>query len=375
MERHYIAEIKKEYKKIDLKWLNLHFKTSAGLVLFAFVIECGIGILLYYLHEIHTTIPIYIIKYLVAPMCFNLLFIILDYFVLYHTKFSQQVKIYIVSLMFVMICFVLFSVHIIFSVLYFLFALPILLTTIYCSYRLTIVIAIASIAADIISELFVKWDSEKVSILVSGDRLADFIISLCFLIAFSIVCIIVIRFEKEKNAASIQKELQRFRLEQKILTDELTGINNRTALNNAIHEMEMDITDNTYIMVMIDLDNFKKLNDNYGHLMGDQCLIEFSNILKAHCGDAASFRYGGDEFCILFLNRTLKNVVETCQRIQEAFGKVKIDSAIRLSLTASFGIADYIKSTSAIKLLNNTDKALYQSKIEKNAIRIYGSNE
>ncbi len=371
MDQLYIAEIQSEYRKIDKKWLHLHFKTSVGLVTFTFIVECFMGILLYKTGQIHSTIPRYIFKYLISPFVLNMIFIAINYKALDIAKLSQSVKIYITSLTFVMICFIIFSVHIIFSALYFIFAIPILLTMIYGNYKLTSITAITSIVSLTISELFVTWDSEKLNILENVDRLADFVVSISILVAFSAVCMVVIRFEKEKNAASIQKEMERYKLKQKIQTDELTRINNRTALRNALNDMEADDSDNAYIFAMIDLDNFKQLNDRLGHITGDQCLTEFGQILKENCGDAIPFRYGGDEFCILFQNHTMDSVLEACKKIQVEFKKVDIGKEINFVLTASFGVAKYIKNTNATKLLINTDKALYESKEIKDAICIF----
>ncbi|MFA9465466.1 MAG: GGDEF domain-containing protein [Velocimicrobium sp.] len=371
MEKLYIKEIQEEYKKIDERWLHLHFKTAFGLVIFICLIECGMGIILYQMGEIHSTIPIYLFKYLIAPCVLNLFFIVIAYATLHDPMVSQTVKIYMISLLFVVICFVVFSVHIIFSTLYFIFAVPILLTVVYGSYSLTGITAGCSMFCVIISELFIKWDSEKLSILSDGNRLAEFIISLCILLGFSFVCMIVIHFGKEKNTASIQKELERYKLKQTIQIDELTGIHNRKALRDAIYTMEMDESDSSYILVMIDLDDFKKLNDTLGHIKGDQCLIEFGKILKENSNDAMTFRYGGDEFCILFQNQMLQDVVKICQRIQYDLEKANIGKEFEFPLTASFGIAVYSKHMDSAELFMNTDKALYESKVKKNAIRIF----
>lgn len=371
MDKISIAEVEKEYKKIDEKWLNLHFKTSISLVLFTIFVECVMGIFLYKMGEIHLGIPRYLIKYLFAPFALNSFFILVDYLVLYQLKVSQNVKIYMVSFLFVMICFTLFTVHIIFPTLYFIFSIAILLTIVYGNYLLTIIIAGVSLASMSISELFITWDSEKLNILKDGQRMTDFILSIFILLAFSAVSMVVIRFEKEKNEAAIQKELERCHLKKKIQLDELTGIKNRTALRIAMNEMELDYSDNSYILAMIDLDNFKRLNDSFGHVMGDQYLVEFANILKTTCKGATPFRYGGDEFCILFQNSTLDYVVKVCQSIQKAIEVVDMGIDMEFSFTVSIGIAQYLKHTNSTKLFINTDKALYESKTIKNTIRIF----
>lgn len=371
MEKSYIIEIQNEYNRIDNKWLNLHYKTSVGLVIFAFLIECLIGWFMCNTDELHTTIPIYLLKFLIIPSALNALCIVIDYNVIHSVKISQERKIYIISLLIVVICFIIFTVHVAFSAIYFIFVVPILFTMIYGNYKLTTIISISSIAAVIISELYLKWDIDKVNIMEDPIRFGDFIITLFILVAFWAISMVVIRFEREKNAASIQKEIERQQLQQRLQIDELTGIYNRIAFRNAIKDMEEDETNNSYIFAMIDLDNFKNLNDSLGHLMGDHYLIEFGKVLRANCGDAVPFRYGGDEFCVLFCNRTLNDIVETCEKIQKDMKEIHVDNKTEVSVTASIGISIYSKGMVTSSLIINADKALYEAKTVKNKICIY----
>lgn len=366
-------EIQKEYSRIDNKWLELHYRTTIGLVAFAFLVECVLGNFLLHSDQLNTTVPIFIFKFIILPGLINFFCIIADYLVIRSCTITQEKKVFIVSILFVVICFVLFTVHIAFSALYFIFAIPILLTIIYANYRLTVVTALLCMTSEIISELFITWDYDKVSIFASALRFGDFLISLFMLCAFSAVSMVAIRFEREKNAAAIQKELERHQLQQKLQLDELTGIYNRRALQDAIKDMETDESGSSYIFVMIDMDHFKKLNDTLGHPAGDFCLAQMGRILKANCKEAVPFRYGGDEFCILFRNVTMERVKKICRQIQFDLKKTTRDSGIGFSITASFGISPYTKEMDAANLLLNTDQALYSAKSVKNAIRVYSN--
>ena len=365
-----VIEIENEYRRIDGKWLRLQYNTAVGLVVFAFCIECVMGLALYSMGTIEITLHEYILKYILAPLAANAVFVIIGYFVMNYRSLSKTVKLYSVSILLVLICFVFYTVHSIFVSVFMIFTLPVLLTVVYGNYILTTVTAVTSIAAKIISELFITWDPDKPGIFDKDYGAANFAVSLCILCAFFAVCIVVIRFEREKNAASIQKEIERYQMQQRLQTDELTAINNRTALRNAFQSMEEDILGNTYIFVMIDIDNFKMLNDTYGHVRGDQCLKDFGNILKTNCGDALPFRFGGDEFCILFKNQALETTVEICEKIQDDLKEATVRE-INVPLTASFGIAKYRRGMSPAQLLKITDSALYRSKTVKDYIYIY----
>ena len=371
-----IIEIEKEYKRIESKWLRLHFHTAIGLVGFAFLVECILGVVLYNMGEINIPISIYIIKYLLSPVILNILFVIIGYFTIQSSRLSQGFKIYIVSFLFAAICFVLLSVHGIFTSIYMIFTIPILFTIVYGDYLLTTITALCSIFAKVFSVFFVRWDPEKPYILDSNIELSNFIISIFILCAFYVVCIVVIHFERGKNAVCLQREIEHYKLQQRLQNDELTAINNRTALRSAFQSMEEDTSGSTYIFVMIDIDNFKMLNDTLGHAKGDLILEQFGKNLKFNCTNATPFRFGGDEFCILFKNQALENVIETCEMIQRDFKEIVAVNDINVLLTVSFGIAHYLYGMTATQLLNNADSALYCAKTVKDTIQIYdGLNE
>lgn len=371
MEKLNHIKIKNDYIRTEENWLKLHFKTSFGLVMFTFVIECVMGYLLYNIGEIHTTMPRYLVKYLLSPLIINSFLIIIGYWSIYFSRLKHNYKIYMISLFFVGICFVIFSVHSIFTSLFMIFTIPILFTIVYGNYYLTTITALCSIFAKIFSELFVKWDSEKINVMSNNMELVNFIISIVFLLAFYVVSIVIIYFERGKNIVSIKRELERYQLKFKLHNDELTSINNRNALQKAFQNIESDTSGNTYIFVMIDIDNFKKLNDSMGHYKGDLVLSQLGSILKIICNDATPFRFGGDEFCILFKNTKLKLVIEKCQSIQKQFQKIGLKNDMKMPLTVSIGIAKFLNGMTTIQLFENADSALYTSKITKNAINVF----
>lgn len=366
-----IVEIQNEYKRIDSHWLKLHYRTFIGLVLFSFVVECVLCTAFFSAGYVEIPLTKYILKYILSPLIVNTGLILIGFWAMYSPRLQQNAKAYCISLLIVGVCFVIFTVHSIFSSLYLIFAVPILLTVIYSNYTLTTVTAFLSILAKTISETVVTWDPDKLHPFDSAVGRINFAISLCILCALYAVCVIVIRFIKDKNSAIIQKEIERCQIQRKLITDELTQTYNRTALRKAFEEMEGDLSENTYIFVMIDLDNFKTLNDTMGHNNGDECLKEFGRILRENCSDnSLPVRFGGDEFCILFKNRPIEEVMETCIQIQDDLNESPVNHPT-IPVTASVGIAYYKKGMTASQLLKNTDDALYRSKTLKDSICIF----
>lgn len=366
----HINEIKQEYMKIDRDWLLLHYNTSIGLVVFAFIVECIMGAFLINSDMMSTTVYIFIMKFMIIPSAINVILLLISTKVLHSKTLSQKKKIYLVSLIFSGICFVFFTVHNTFTAIYYIFSLAIMLTVIYANYRLTVTTALVSIAAVTISELFIVWDLDRTSVFDSTYRLSNFIIALLVLVAFSMACMIVIRFEQKKNKASIKIEIERKQLQDIVQIDELTGIFNRKALQAAFKNIEKNSLINHYILGIVDIDKFKGINDSWGHHVGDRCLIEFAKILKDNSAKVTPFRYGGDEFCLLFCNVSKKEAESICRNIQCELNQPYFQDCPDLKLTASFGLAEN-KGEDSGRLFIHADYALYEAKKTRNSICIF----
>ena len=367
----YINAIQREYSQIDESWLQLHYKISVGLFVFSFLVELAMGILLINSTMVTTTVYRYFLKFFIVPSGINFICIVIDSLIMKSDRISQIRKIYSISLIFVCIDFILFTVHIAFAATYFIFAIAIMLTTVYANYYLTSITAGTSILAAAVSELFIKWDADKISVFQSTQRLGDFLISLFVLIAFSIACMVIIRFEQRKNQASIQKEIERQQLQESILMDEMTGIYNRKAFSAKLKSIEDHAQSIRYILTVMDIDNFKSINDTWGHHMGDRCLIEFAGILKEYNTKATSFRYGGDEFCLLFCDVDMEYAEAVCKDIQSKVNHLYFEGYPTLKLTVSFGLAENSDQLDTMRLFIQADHALYEAKRARNAIRVF----
>jgi diguanylate cyclase (GGDEF)-like protein len=116
---------------------------------------------------------------------------------------------------------------------------------------------------------------------------------------------------------------------------------------------------------MIDLDHFKKINDTYGHLIGDLFLITLGNLLaqKTRSSDV-SCRYGGEEFVIVMPAATLEEAAQRTDQLRVEFSEMKIDTGNgKIGITLSAGVAGYpIHGNSDKNLLDAADRALYAAK-------------
>lgn len=209
---------------------------------------------------------------------------------------------------------------------------------IYGDWKLTTITYAASVAAKVVSDGFLVWDTRFIQyrLLHMEDQL-DFAVSLLILLAVYAVCLVIIRIEQEKQTIRSRLEMEKVRLYEETMTDSLTGIRNRNALRVALDKMMADASEAQYVLVMLDMDHFKEINDTYGHVVGDQYIRQLSCVLDS-VPEADACRFGGDEFCLLFRGSTRFQVEQSCQRAQETFRDCKLCRTCQ-EVTVSFGTA------------------------------------
>ncbi|WP_053364837.1 GGDEF domain-containing protein [Bacillus sp. FJAT-27245] len=154
-------------------------------------------------------------------------------------------------------------------------------------------------------------------------------------------------------------------------TDSLTGIGNRYQIDEWLngHMIESEKNENGFSIIFFDIDNFKTINDRFGHHVGDVVLKEFVFLIKDSLKPNELFgRWGGEEFIII-----LKDKEASAARLAESLrtGIAQHDFAIAGKVTSSFGIAAYQKGDTIASLLARADKAQYTSKKEgKNRVTL-----
>ena len=251
-----------------------------------------------------------------------------------------------------------------------------MLTTIYANYYLTGAVTFVSIASVLLSELFIRWDLDKVSILESANRMFDFLIALVILIGCGAVCCVIIFYERRKNEAAIQKEIERALLRRKVQIDELTGVYSRKALHDALRDVEPLAGGGDIVFAIADIDHFKNVNDRCGHFAGDRCLVEFARVLSVRFGERSVFRYGGDEFCLLIRGVSAEDFLQLCGRAQEDLSLFRLENDPSLRLTSSFGVAVYVpERDNAARLFTHADQALYEAKRTRNTVHLYSPED
>ncbi|ANI00373.1 diguanylate cyclase [Pseudomonas koreensis] len=178
---------------------------------------------------------------------------------------------------------------------------------------------------------------------------------------------------------------------QMAFRDELTGLPGRRALNERMQRLGRN-----YVLAMSDVDHFKKFNDTHGHDVGDQVLRLVASKLSKISGGGRAYRYGGEEFALVFAGKTLEECMPHLEVIRESIASYNIQlrnqenrpqddlqgrqrrggsGASSVSVTVSIGVAERVEQRTPEEVLKSADQALYSAKgAGRNCVMAFGQN-
>ena len=171
--------------------------------------------------------------------------------------------------------------------------------------------------------------------------------------------------QHQEELSEINSILEHENREYKILasTDSLTGLYNRDKFSELYMSSYLTMTqrENAMSLMLLDIDFFKKINDTYGHNMGDKVLIQISEILLKNVRSTDIVcRWGGEEFLILLPTIDLENATILAKKLKNYIEELKID--VVGNITASFGVAEIVIGEKMHDVIDRADKALYLAK-------------
>ncbi|MCD6546693.1 MAG: GGDEF domain-containing protein [Thermotogae bacterium] len=177
----------------------------------------------------------------------------------------------------------------------------------------------------------------------------------------------------------LQKDLERYsevenQLKKEVFTDSLTGLYNRRYLLNKLEEIieKADINQEKLVICFIDVDDLKKINDSFGHIIGDRVLkIIGQTIHEVIRKDDVLARIGGDEFAVLFYNKSIEEAKKAIERVELALRDINLPDFPELRISISYGFAEWDSEgpVSIEDLLRKADIEMYKQKFDKKASR------
>ncbi|WP_391091293.1 diguanylate cyclase [Vibrio sp. NH-UV-68] len=173
--------------------------------------------------------------------------------------------------------------------------------------------------------------------------------------------------DEKVKARTRDLELAKESAEHLAYSDPLTQLCNRRAFFDYGNQLlnQADQQQSTLSLIMIDIDNFKNLNDTYGHALGDQALVAFATTLKNNLRSTDIIgRVGGEEFAVLLSNIGEGNAMNIAETLRQKISQIELKhQQLSIQFTASLGVVETLRGNSNIdSLLAQADKALYFSK-------------
>lgn len=186
--------------------------------------------------------------------------------------------------------------------------------------------------------------------------------------AIVIVCtLIIVFFERQvvMLIASYEKKIHDYTdsLETLSRTDQLTGLYNRVRLDEVFRyeSLQFKRHGETFSILLIDIDHFKRINDVHGHQVGDLALSELAQLLQANSRSTdTAGRWGGEEFLIICPETDLQGALQLAEMLRDTIQRHNFKAVNKL--TCSIGVSSFRKNDSPEAMLSRADKALYLAK-------------
>ncbi len=205
--------------------------------------------------------------------------------------------------------------------------------------------------------------------------ISEYLITLVFIVLLCIGSYLTYQrhwslFMQERKIREISEKLTHISQ-----TDEVTGIYNR---RKALDELENQIAlskryGSVFSIALLDIDNFKMINDSHGHIAGDYVLKNFSDFLKTNLRETDIFgRLGGDEFILIIPQCDAMSAYKFVERIREKIENHSFDKNAHMTFSA--GVCSYVPGQTVSDIINCADRALYESKdLGRNRVSLFKS--
>nr|WP_243436224.1 GGDEF domain-containing protein [Acanthopleuribacter pedis] len=155
-------------------------------------------------------------------------------------------------------------------------------------------------------------------------------------------------------------------LEREAVLDQLTGLYNRTYYDRVVPDLvsQAHVTERFLSMMVLDIDRFKAINDNHGHLVGDHVIAAMGDVVRATLRDSdPAFRYGGEEVVVLLRDIHLDQALGIAERLRINFAARRFQAGeLRFGATMSIGVTQLAGADQPRSFFERADRAMYIAK-------------
>lgn len=350
------------YKEdIEARWQLLVWRTVIAI--------CGVTFALSWIlfgsHRVAKDISsgLYMVEYIFVPMIIQIITLSVCYFMIKAEGMSNKKKDYVViGLIFVSIGVISFTYYSVLPLII-LPCITIVATALFADQALTIWSGVAVVILTIID--MVRYHIGNKGSIVGLNWFGVLCIFLLFIILLCVMVVIVNTHTKALMNSITGSYNRQVTLMSELMIDPMTGLYNRRSFEDSL-EKEIESVEQTgaksYVTIF-DIDHFKEVNDTYGHSNGDIVIKALCKMMKEKSKDMGlAFRYGGEEFVILFHDVELSKVMNVVEDIRTEFRCYYFHFMNKDGITCSCGVAEYNKGESSKAWFNRADSALYKAK-------------
>lgn len=357
-----IKDMNDMYKEdIEARWQLLVWRTVIAICGVTFALSW----ILFGVHRVEKNIGsgLYMLEYIFIPMIIQIITLVVCYFMIKADNISNEKKNYVViGLIFVSIGVISFTYYSILPLIM-LPSLTIVATALFADQSLTVW---SGVAVAILTAIdMVRYHFEYTDRVAGLNWVGALSIFLLLIILLCVMVVIVNTHTKALMSSIMGSYNRQVILMSELMIDPMTGLYNRRSFEESL-EKEIESVEQTGVksyVTIFDIDHFKDVNDTYGHSNGDIVIKALCKMMKEKSKDMGlAFRYGGEEFVILFHDVELSKVMNVVEDIRTEFRCYYFHFMNKDGITCSCGVAEYIKGESSKAWFNRADSALYQAK-------------
>lgn len=341
------------------RWRKAVFASNLVYAVIIFVAELSIFGVLEYQGLRTQSLGEYLYRYLFLPTVLDGIILAGGYFFMRFFKEKPVILNYIPMVQMVLICFMLSTVHHVFYVVFCTFCFPIFISVIFNDKKATRVITALSFVCLTAAQIL----GPKINAIENEFQLSNYLVAAIILITANVLCNLLIQFQKQKDRKIEMMYRNRMEMLEQMKYDQKTGLHGHTSFQTGLKKLvdEAELRKRPAVAVL-DIDDFKKVNDTYGHVKGDMVILELARIMREVCGEKyTAARFGGEEFAILFQNGTIDDYIRTVETIRTEIEQMKFDFREE-PVTLSAGIAIWKRGWGVTEFFDRADEALYISK-------------
>lgn len=322
------------------------------------IIEIVVFLVLMIAGRIESTIPEYVIQFIVLPSAFIFGFIALSRILV--TIIPEKLRPYIPVFAIQLGCFVVCLAHNVFPIIIVTYIVPMVLSIGFANKRFSFILLGTSYAFIVINAfLNFSWGRFE-----SFDYLINYLLGILMFSMVAVISILYIKYDRDIRNSVDSSLRTKIILEERLMLDPLTELFNHEAFKKELgNQISLANSTGKFLsLAVIDIDHFKGVNDKYGHSKANDVLIGLSYKLKTLGEGTIVARYGGEEFAVIMPDKDVIEAYKLIENLRKEFAEISFETIEGIHVTLSAGISEYTFGKPESTFFEEADNAMYEAK-------------